>query len=419
VRLKLKLPYTRTIFTCIGCTILLFIPAVLASPFASLPKPHHHLRLKQAWLNNKEIDTNSVRTINEDYASLELLPDDVHFRKGTDTFRYRINGWSEEWSAVPVKTSIRINRLPVGKYQLEIDANSTVTQGLPAVFDFEIASNWYERPDFLLFIIVLLFLACCFTLFYKRSAEKKNRLLQENMQRLQKANEHLSASKAVNEKLFSLIMHDIRSPLLFLETLCDLIIKANYKSESDLKAKLSVVRDSAGKITTMSESILQWITLQQNQFTPNKKQHSLLSLIETVVSIYKPIAQAHNVQLELSVPQNITVYTDPDMFVAITRNLIDNSIKFSKNGRIIIQAQQNNQQLELSIRDTGPGFTNERLDFIKSIINNPLKGKDSIKTSGFGLMIVSEFIHILGIQCHVENNHGAKFTLVFPTAAQQ
>ncbi|WP_161964042.1 sensor histidine kinase [Chitinophaga flava] len=217
-------------------------------------------------------------------------------------------------------------------------------------------------------------------------------------------------------KLFSIIAHDIRSPLATLESLLGMFSNGQYeyKEMKDAAAELHL------KVTQVGETLnnlLRWTASQMKGIHTEPVNVPLVQLIRGTLLTFEPNIRHKALQMEIKVCGNLQVYADSNQLVIILRNLISNAIKFShREGLITIRAGWKNKQVHLSVADNGIGMTKERLETLFSFTGQPAYGTDGERGSGIGLMLCSEFAKQNDGEISVESmpGKGTTFRLLLP-----
>jgi signal transduction histidine kinase len=138
--------------------------------------------------------------------------------------------------------------------------------------------------------------------------------------------------------------------------------------------------------------------LQIKGIQPERELLQVKVEFQHLIEIYQQRAMEKQIDLKV-IAQDETVYCDRESFRFIFRNLLDNAIKYTQNGTIILQAQRKEQQTLLTITDTGFGIAIENQSQLFSSEKPNLKvGTKGEKGSGLGLKLVAE---------HVKKNHGS------------
>lgn len=236
--------------------------------------------------------------------------------------------------------------------------------------------------------------------------------------RIKKAEMALQEANTLKDQLFSIIGHDLRSPIGSISQLAKLLEDGwgTYDEES-LKRVLNTITNTSIETFKLLESLLEWAKAQRTEnFAPAKT--NLSSLIEEVVSLKKSVADSKNIDLQVNLLPTAVVMVDGDMIKTALRNIINNSIKFTPNtGSIVVNTEEDNNNYIVSVTDSGVGISEENLEKIfDNSVSFSTKGTDDEKGTGLGLKLVKKFVERNGGQISVESilGQGTKFSFSLP-----
>ncbi len=251
---------------------------------------------------------------------------------------------------------------------------------------------------------------------YKSEHDK----LIESREKLNVMNENLMKVNATRDKFFSIIAHDLRNPIYNFYVVTDLLLKENAKlSEAEKLEFLELSRESSKNVYLMLENLLTLVKSNQGlvpiSFSDVILKHILVGNIGLLT------LQLLNKQIEIinNYKGDFYVYVDENLLGTIIRNLISNSIKFTKqNGKIWIDVDENYKDekfILVSISDNGIGMSQTILNKLFQIeIQVSQLGTNDEKGSGLGLLLCKEFIEKLGgkIWAESEEGKGSKFSFL-------
>jgi ligand-binding sensor domain-containing protein/signal transduction histidine kinase len=237
---------------------------------------------------------------------------------------------------------------------------------------------------------------------------KNNTILKERQHRIEEqseelraqteilfiANEDLKKSNATKDKLFSIIAHDLKNPFNSILGFTNLISTRWDQIETG-KKKLMVesVHNSARNIYKLLENLLLWSRSQMDNIKFTPENILLYDLVRDNINLFSNLIEQKNISVKLNIPNDLFCYADNEMIKTVIRNLLNNAIKFTEEGTIIFSSEIDNDVVKVSIRDTGVGIEEDKL-------NNLFEVKQSKSTSGtrgeegtgLGLIICKEFI---------------------------
>jgi signal transduction histidine kinase len=221
----------------------------------------------------------------------------------------------------------------------------------------------------------------------------------------QKINNQLNESIAFNNKLISIVAHDIRSPLSNISSVINLYKSGEIDEDmmGDLLYQLELGTD---KTNQLLENLLRWIKSQDSEFKPNYSKVNIPLLISEVISELQMQFKTKGLKVEHDV-EELEIKTDKDFLSIILRNLISNAIKFSDSGeKIIIAVNTKSTGHEIKIIDNGVGITTDQIEKINKGQQFSEWGTDSEKGTGLGVKLVKELLHTLGGSLSFESTKG-------------
>lgn len=222
------------------------------------------------------------------------------------------------------------------------------------------------------------------------------------------------------DKLYSIIAHDIRSPLSGILQTVDAIDQGYFDPNSDdFRELIHHLKIRTKETSTLLTSLLQWTRLQSEEIQLDLKQNDISVVIKSCIQLLEANAHDKDIRLiyEDTLP-GVCIYDEVSMHTVI-RNIISNAIKFTPiSGSITIRINQTGTELQISIQDTGIGMSDE---VIKTIFERnqhfSSSGTANEQGTGLGLMLVKDFVKKNNGQIMVNSTigQGTIFTISLPT----
>lgn len=255
----------------------------------------------------------------------------------------------------------------------------------------------------------------------KQVAEKIEMRLKNKQLNFQK--QILEKQLEFQKKVFALIAHDVRSPLISAHGLMSLIVE-NGMSFKEVEQSIHKIQQEIRNSLDVLDNILAWGKLQENNggINPSIKVCETKKLLDPIIHFYKTKAERKNIELAFEVSQiPATIYTDPFLLGSIIRNLLSNAIKFThKGGKIKCEIYQEYNNLKIKVQDNGIGMPEEvQRSFWTGENIHSRPGTDNEKGSGSALQLLRTFIYLLGGKIFLESkeNEGTTFTVTLPLNA--
>jgi signal transduction histidine kinase len=204
--------------------------------------------------------------------------------------------------------------------------------------------------------------------------------------------EELEKLNVVKDRLFSIIGHDLRSPLANLEAILKLMDSGDL-GLNDLLILVKQLTNDVQETSIMLENLLHWSNSQMKGIPPNYENVELLKIAKDTFTFLRPQSEKKSISLKISNLDNCITFGDKEMIRLIMRNLVANAIKFTPNeGMITIEIVKLENEAKVSVIDTGIGIKDENLRKIFS--NQPIttRGTQNEKGTGLGLMLCKDFV---------------------------
>lgn len=220
-------------------------------------------------------------------------------------------------------------------------------------------------------------------------------------------------------KLFSVISHDLRGPVGNILPVLDLICEEGESLDRETQnALLGGLKESAGNAYKLLENLLMWSRSQTGVIKIEKENIDIGKLISENIRLAESQASAKGISVSANIGRNIFAYADMNSADLVIRNLISNSVKFTKpGGNIFVEAKKSDGVITVSVKDSGIGMSSEILAGLFTI--NPLhhaSGTANEPGSGLGLVLCREFVEKNGgtIKVESEEGKGSTFTFTLP-----
>ena len=240
---------------------------------------------------------------------------------------------------------------------------------------------------------------------------------------IQQQNEELRATIANRDKMYSVIAHDLRSPMASIRMVLNLVVTA--MSPDMIGPELFELLDKANKeseeVHDLLDNLLKWTKSQTGRLNVVLQEFDLNDVIPGVVEIFEMIATTKKIKLTYEGTNTpLIVRADNDMLKTIVRNFMSNAIKFSPEGGIVeIRMSTQDNFAKVSVHDHGVGIEPERIDsiFHKGETTYGTGGEEG---SGLGLLLCADFARKNGGDVMVESvlGKGSTFSVLVPLKAQ-
>jgi len=233
-------------------------------------------------------------------------------------------------------------------------------------------------------------------------------------QALEKARKEAEQANAAKTRFLAAASHDLRQPIhalgLFFGELSDRV----YGPETALV--IGQIEDSISAINSMLNALLDVSKLDAGVVKPVIEPSGLADLFGRLQAEFQPVALENHNALRIR-QTSATVDTDPAMLERMLRNLIGNALRYTENGRILVAARRRGHNMEIQVRDNGPGIPENQLDeiFIEfHQLQNPARNR--LQGLGLGLAIVKRLAKLLRHEVKVTSRpgYGSCFSIILP-----
>lgn len=238
--------------------------------------------------------------------------------------------------------------------------------------------------------------------------------------RLQKRRlEELNETK---NRLFSLISHDLRSPLNSVLSIAEILESDDYQlEETEEKEFISHLIANVHTTLRIAENLLEIAQFEQGRYNFSPEEVSLLEMAEVAQQSLSGKLRAKNIALSIDCDEKCSAWVDPKMTQSILQNLLSNAAKFtSKGGRIEMKVMPNGTNTQITITDSGTGIKPNTLKTLFDVEScYSTEGTEGEKGSGLGLSLCKRFAKRLGGDLEIESKfgHGTKAILTIPAIA--
>ena len=265
-------------------------------------------------------------------------------------------------------------------------------------------------------IIDLLFSTYENAILKNRELDRLNRQLMTMQRQLEQRNIELEKLNEQKNHFLGIAAHDLRNPLSSIMGLSELLIGNNFGplTEGQLKY-LNSINSASHNMLSLVNDLLDVSVIESGQLELHFKKGSLKKLIKDQLKLYDFIAKKKNINIHTKFSKIPDIRFDPNRLVQIFDNIMSNAIKFSpQDSNIYVTLNQNGEMSKVSIRDEGPGISEEdqsRMfgDF-QRLSAQPTGGE---KSTGLGLAIVKKIIDAHKGTIEVDSEMGSGSTFSF------
>ena len=236
-------------------------------------------------------------------------------------------------------------------------------------------------------------------------------------------NEELRRTISNRDKMYSVIAHDLRSPMASIRMVLNLAV--NVVSKEVVGDEIFGLLDKANRESEethdLLDNLLKWTKSQTGRLSVVYQELDLDDIVPGVVDIFRMIAEMKKIDLKyIPADEKLIVHADNDMIKTIIRNFLSNAVKFTPEGKAVeVFYKREGDFARISVRDHGGGIAPERVDTIFRT-GETTYGTGGEEGSGLGLQLCQDFARKNGGDAHVESTlgEGSTFSFTIPLTKQ-
>ncbi|MFN3693533.1 MAG: PAS domain S-box protein, partial [Ignavibacterium sp.] len=233
-----------------------------------------------------------------------------------------------------------------------------------------------------------------------------------------KAKEKAEEASRLKSNFLSNMSHELRTPLIGILGYSEIMM--NELANSNYGEMASTIYQSGSRLLETLNMILTLSKVESEKVNLNLSDVSLTELVDEVRILFDSVARKKNIELKSIYPkEGLSIKSDPKILREILNNLVNNAVKYTEKGSILIEVKRNELTGEIMVRvkDTGIGIPKDKLDIIFEEFRQASEGlARNFEGTGLGLSITKKFVQLLGGKIFVESQVGlgSTFTVVFP-----
>lgn len=233
---------------------------------------------------------------------------------------------------------------------------------------------------------------------------------------LKRTEEQLQEANKTKSQLFSIISHDLRSPLILLHSILNLNETEEFSKE-EFKLFTDDVRKKLKTVLNTVDNVLNWARTQMDKITHYPAEISLNELIAENIMLYASLADQKNLKVIFHPSKDFIVFADKDHVSLILRNLIHNSLKFTHQGGITISVEEREHDVSVIVKDSGIGMDPSEIEKLLDTEKiHTTEGTAGEMGTGLGMSVSLQLLKMNNgkIEIMSEVNKGSEFIVTFP-----
>lgn len=208
--------------------------------------------------------------------------------------------------------------------------------------------------------------------------------------------EELQRTIAGRDKLYSVIAHDLRSPMGSIKMVLNMLI-LNLPSEkigAEMYELLTMANQTTEDVFSLLDNLLKWTKSQIGKLNVVYQDVDLVEVTDGVIEIFSMVASLKKIRIREMKPEKMMVNADIDMLKTVVRNLLSNTIKFSKeNSEVLVKMEEVDGMAVVSVQDYGCGISEEgQKKLLHTDTHFSTFGTNNEEGSGLGLLLCKDFV---------------------------
>ena len=208
--------------------------------------------------------------------------------------------------------------------------------------------------------------------------------------------EELQRTIAGRDKLYSVIAHDLRSPMGSIKMVLNMLI-LNLPSEkigAEMYELLTMANQTTEDVFSLLDNLLKWTKSQIGKLNVVYQDVDLVEVTDGVIEIFSMVASLKKIRIHEMKPEKMMVNADIAMLKTVVRNLLSNAIKFSKeNSEVLVKMEEVDGMAVVSVQDYGCGISEEgQKKLLHTDTHFSTFGTNNEEGSGLGLLLCKDFV---------------------------
>lgn len=223
----------------------------------------------------------------------------------------------------------------------------------------------------------------------------------------------LSGIETMKTDFISNVSHEFKTPIAVIQSNAE-YLKATSLTDTQSKCAEAIYL-SAKSLSSLVTNVLKLSKLENQCILPATENYDVCAQLAKCAADIEGILEKHGVALEAEMEDSALINADPTLMELVWNNLLSNAVKFTKKGSVTIKQQSDEDNIYISVIDTGCGMSEETLE---KIFDKFYQGDTShgAAGNGLGLSLVRRVISLHGFRIEVESEEGvgSKFTVIIP-----
>lgn len=214
------------------------------------------------------------------------------------------------------------------------------------------------------------------------------------------------------------VTHEIKTPIAAVRSTAETLLTGAKNDPDVVDRFLNTIISESDRLAALIEDIMEIAKIDSGVAATEKAVSNVYDVVERAVNLLRQAAEQRGLELRVDVPKRLAGYFDPSQMVQVVRNLVDNAIKYTlEPGKVEVSARAEDDELVISVSDTGIGIPHGEVDRIFDRFYRVDKARSRrLGGTGLGLAIVKDIVESHGGRVTVESElgRGSVFTVRLP-----
>lgn len=380
--------------------------------------------------DGKEIRFSGNLTLEQTVQKAAVFVDVPYFANRRNVVIQLNRGGNDRWENLEPDMKFSVSGLPPGNHiftlKMLISDNDTFVY---RKIHIHVVPYFYQTLIFRCFCgLAAVLLVILLIRMRTRMLRKKNRALEDiidartrklsvTVESLEQTKTQLKNEIEQQKKLIGTITHDITTPIKFVAHTVQDMLDHGTDDQDRLRRILTSIYKSSSQLYHFTLTLREYADIYSHHRSHEKESYALQELIREKKRLFNEIAGTSDTMIVNRVPPDIRLDISRNTLSVIIHNLLDNAVKFTSNGCIVIDATFIEDDTVITISDTGCGMSPSQIEYYTSLHQNIDDEKLLLQKYGMGLHLVLQLIHILNgsMEIHTNTPSGTVFTITLKT----
>lgn len=260
----------------------------------------------------------------------------------------------------------------------------------------------------------------------EKKVEERTAQLNESNEELKKAYHRVLELNQEKNEFLGIAAHDLKNPLTAISSFAEILKTDKDLDQEQFEDFLNEIIKASGRMFSIVKNLLDVNAIEQGKLNVKMTSVSVRLLIDEMTAQFSEALQKKNMEIIESFEiDNPEIFADFNIALQVIQNILSNAIKFSQpQKKIYITVRQTSdaKNIEISIKDEGPGFTeNDKKKLFQKFAKLSARPTGGEHSTGLGLSIVKKLVEMMGGTIRLESEHGkgADFILTFPKVIKE